>query len=89
MSKKLFIGSLSWNTTDEGLKSTFAQYGDIEDSIIISDNTGRSKGFGFVTFVNDADADKAIAELNGFKLDGRAIIVNEARPKTDRPARRF
>lgn len=87
MSKKLFIGSLSWNTSEDELRSHFSTYGDLEEAIIISDNAGRSKGFGFVTFVNDADADKAIAELNGSQLGGRAIVVNEARPKTDRPRR--
>lgn len=87
MSKKLFIGSLSWNTSEDELRSHFSTYGDLEEAIIISDNAGRSKGFGFITFVNDADADKAIAELNGSQLGGRAIVVNEARPKTDRPRR--
>lgn len=87
MSKKLFIGSLSWNTSEDELRSHFSTYGELEEAIIISDNAGRSKGFGFITFVNDADADKAIAELNGSQLGGRAIVVNEARPKTDRPRR--
>lgn len=81
MSKKLYIGNLSWNTTDAQLNEMFSQYGELEDVFIMKDKfSGRSKGFGFVTFVNDEDGDKAIAECNGKEFDGRALTVDEARP---------
>jgi RNA recognition motif-containing protein len=82
MSKKLFIGNIEWSTTEEDLKELFGQYGEIEEAIIIKDRmSGRSKGFGFVTFAEDADADKAIEALNGHDLNGRELVVNEARAK--------
>ncbi len=82
MSKKLFIGNIEWSTTDDDLKALFEQHGEIEDHIILKDKfSGRSKGFGFVTFTNNEDADKAIEELNGYELNGRALVVNEARPR--------
>lgn len=81
MAKKLFVGSLDWNTTEDELKDFFAELGEVEEAIIIKDHIGRSKGFGFVTYVNDADADKAIADLDGKQLGKRTIVVNEARPK--------
>ena len=82
MAKKLFIGGLSWNTTDEGLKKTFSQYGLINDAKIICDReTGRSRGFGFVTFDGEDDAAKAITGLDGKELDGRKIKVNFAEDK--------
>lgn len=86
MAKKLFIGNIDWGTTDEQLQELFAQHGELEEAIIIKDKfSNRSKGFGFVTFVNDEDADKAIAELNEYDLNGRNLVVNEARPpKEDR-----
>lgn len=84
MAKKLFVGNIDWGTTDDEMKDLFAEYGEIEECIIIKDRaTNRSKGFGFVTFVNDEDADKAIEALNDFDLKGRNIAVNEARPKED------
>jgi hypothetical protein len=84
--KKLFVGSLSWDTTDRSLHDAFGQFGEIEEAKIITDrDTGRSRGFGFVTFVRDEDAVKAIAEMNGKSLDGRAIVVNEAAEKGPRP----
>ncbi|MCU0727474.1 MAG: RNA-binding protein [Planctomycetes bacterium] len=84
--KKLFVGSLSWDTTDRSLHDAFGQFGEIEEAKIITDrDTGRSRGFGFVTFVKDEDAAKAIAEMNGKTLDGRAIVVNEAAGKGPRP----
>jgi RNA recognition motif-containing protein len=80
--KKLFVGSLSWNTTENELRGAFERFGEITEAKVISDNqTGRSRGFGFVTFAEGADADKAIEEMNGKELDGRAITVNEARDK--------
>ncbi|HCC23825.1 TPA: RNA-binding protein [Candidatus Falkowbacteria bacterium] len=85
MSKKLFIGSLDWGVTSEDLNQSFSEFGAVEDAVVIMDKmTGRSKGFGFVTFTNDEDADKAMAELNGKELKGRAIVVNEARPAESR-----
>jgi cold-inducible RNA-binding protein len=82
MSKKLFIGNIEWGATEEDLKELFGQYGEIEEAIIIKDRmSGRSKGFGFITFAEDADADKAIEALNGHDLNGRELVVNEARAK--------
>ena len=85
MSKKLFVGGLSWGTTDDGLHGAFSQFGEIVEAKVITDReTGRSRGFGFVTFANDEGATKAIAEMDGTELDGRTIKVNEAE---DKPAR--
>ena len=85
MAKKLFVGNIGWDTSDDQLREAFAASGEIEEAVIIKDRaTGRSKGFGFVTFVNDADADKAIESMNGKELDGRALTVNEARPMEPR-----
>jgi cold-inducible RNA-binding protein len=82
MSKKLFVGSLSWDTNDEGLRNAFAPHGEVSEAIVISDrHTGRSRGFGFVTFEDDEAADKAIAALNGTQLDGRTIRVDVAQAK--------
>jgi len=80
MSKKIFVGNLSFNTTESDLDGLFAQIGAVESVAIITDRTtGRSKGFGFVE-MNNEDADKAIAKFNGTDLGGRALTVNEARP---------
>jgi RNA recognition motif-containing protein len=80
--KKLFVGSLSWNVKDADLEEFFSKFGEIASARVVTDrDTRRSRGFGFVEFVNDADADKAIAEANGKELDGRAITVNEARSR--------
>lgn len=85
MSKKLFVGNIDWGTTDDQLKEAFEKYGEVEEAIIIKDKfSNRSKGFGFVTFPNDEEADKAMAELNESELNGRKIIVNEARPREPR-----
>jgi cold-inducible RNA-binding protein len=82
MSKRLFVGSLAWGTTEATLKKHFEQAGAVESAAVIMDKmSGRSKGFGFVEMTNDADADAAIAKLNGSELDGRKIVVSEARPK--------
>lgn len=84
MQKKLFVGNISWNTTDEQLNELFSQYGTVDEAVIIKNRmTGRSKGFGFVTFANAEEADAAIEALNGKDLDGRELVVNEARPKED------
>ncbi|MBI5152288.1 RNA-binding protein [Candidatus Peregrinibacteria bacterium] len=89
MAKKLYVGSLSYNTTDDSLKNHFATAGAVTSATIIMDRmSGRSKGFGFVEFENDDDAAKAIEMFNGKELDGRSLVVNEARPMTERPPRR-
>ncbi len=86
---KLFVGSLPWSITNDTLSGLFAQYGEIVEAIVITDRaTGRSKGFGFVTFKNEADAQKAL-EMNGKEVEGRTIVVNVARPREDRPRRNF
>lgn len=88
MAKKLYIGSLSYDTTDESLRNAFSQAGTVESASVLMDKmSGRSRGFGFVEMAADEDAQKAIEMWNGKELDGRTIIVNEARPMTDRPAR--
>jgi cold-inducible RNA-binding protein len=84
MSKKLFVGNLSFQTTEGDVTSTFEQYGAVESVSIITDrDTGRSKGFGFVV-MEEEGADKAIATLNGSQLNGRSLTVNEARPMVRR-----
>lgn len=86
MSKKLFVGGLSWDTDTNGLRDAFEQYGEVSDAIVITDrDTGRSRGFGFVTFENTNDAQHAMDEMNGATLDGRMIKVDEA---NERPPRR-
>ena len=90
MAKKLYVGGLPYATTDESLKTAFAQAGNVESANIIMDRmTGRSKGFGFVQMVTDEEADKAIAMWNGKDFGGRTLTVNEARPMEDRPRRDF
>eukprot|EP00698_Gefionella_okellyi_P010947 TRINITY_DN2867_c0_g1_i1.p1 TRINITY_DN2867_c0_g1~~TRINITY_DN2867_c0_g1_i1.p1 ORF type:complete len:204 (-),score=40.42 TRINITY_DN2867_c0_g1_i1:166-753(-) len=77
--KKLFIGGLSWSTTDESLRRAFEQYGSVTEARVATDReSGRSRGFGFVTFVNDADGNTAISRLDGQDLDGRQIRVSES-----------
>lgn len=89
MSKRLYVGGLSYSTTQDGLRDAFAQAGAVQDASIVMDKmTGRSRGFGFVEMTNDEDADKAIEMWNGKELDGRRLTVNEARPMADRPANR-
>jgi RNA recognition motif-containing protein len=79
MSKKLFVGGLSWGTTDDGLHQAFERFGEIVEAKVITDReTGRSRGFGFVSFTNDDSAINAATEMNGAMLDGRTIRVNEA-----------
>jgi RNA recognition motif-containing protein len=89
MAKKLFVGSLPWATTSDELKELFSQAGTVSSATIISDKmTGRSRGFGFVEFDNDEEADAAVAMFNGKEFGGRNLLVNEARPMADRPPRR-
>lgn len=86
--KKLYIGNISYNTTEESLKEAFAEFGEVMSAQVIKDKfSGRSKGFGFVEMEDDA-AMAAIDKMNDSELDGRKIIVNEARPLEDRPPRR-
>lgn len=86
--QNLFIGSLAYATDDDSLKAFFETVGEVERAKVSTDrDTGRSRGFGFVTFVDEANNQKAIDELNGKELDGRAINVSLARPREDRPAR--
>ncbi|HUD04323.1 MAG TPA: RNA-binding protein [Candidatus Paceibacterota bacterium] len=88
MAKKLYVGNLSYGTTSESLNAAFAKAGAVVEATVLTDRmTGRSRGFGFVT-MEDADAQNAIAMFDGKDLDGRAIKVNEAQPKEDRPPRR-
>jgi RNA recognition motif-containing protein len=88
MSKRIYVGNLSYQTTENDINNLFGQIGEVESANIITDrDTGRSKGFGFVEMGNE-DADKAIAQLNGSELNGRAITVNEARPREDRGGNR-
>ena len=83
MPKKLFVGSLSWNTDDDGLRAAFEPHGEITEATVVTDrDTGRSRGFGFVTFADDESADKAIAALNQTELDGRTIKVDAAQAST-------
>lgn len=82
MSKKLFVGSLPWAVNDEGLKQAFSAYGKVVSATVVVDRrSGRSKGFGFVEMENDSEAKAAIEALNGSELNGRNIVVNEAKPK--------
>lgn len=90
MATKLFVGSLPWAVDDQGLEELFAGFGPVASAkVIIDRDTNRSKGFGFVEFEDDNAAQEAIKKLNGTDLQGRSIVVNEARPKEDRPRRDF
>ena len=85
MSKKVYVGNLSYNTTSADLEAMFAPFGKVDSATVIEDrDSGRSKGFGFVEMSNDAEAQAAIAALNGKEVDGRTLKVNEARPREDR-----
>jgi len=84
--KKIFVGNLSYQTTEAALRTAFEAYGAVESVNIVTDrDTGQPRGFGFIEMPNDAEATKAIAGLNGKDVDGRTLNVNEARPKTERP----
>ena len=86
---KVYVGNLPFGVDDEKLKELFAKFGDVEEATIIKDKySGRSKGFGFVTFADDEAAKKAIEEMNEKDVEGRALKVNEARPMEERPPRR-
>jgi len=86
MGNKLFVGNLSYNATGSDLEQLFAQHGKVTSAEVIAErDTGRSKGFGFVQMGTDAEAQTAIGALNGHEMDGRALTVNEAKPREDRP----
>ena len=86
---KVYVGNLDFSVDDEALKNLFSSYGEIEEAIVIKDKfSGRSKGFGFVTFKEDESAKKAISEMNDKETEGRKLKVNEARPMEERPPRR-
>jgi cold-inducible RNA-binding protein len=88
MATKLYVGGVAYRTTDQGLQDAFAQAGTVVSARIIMDRmTNRSRGFGFVEMENDADAKKAIEMWHGKELDGRELIVNEARPMEERAPR--
>jgi RNA recognition motif-containing protein len=90
MAKKLFVGGIPWATTSDDLSQLFGQYGAVTSAVVITDKmTGRSRGFGFVEFENDADADAAIAGQNEKEFNGRTLVVKEAKPLEDRPKRSF
>ena len=86
MGNKLYVGNLSYNIRDDDLQQAFAQFGTVNSAKVMMDrDTGRSKGFGFVEMGSDPEAQAAINAMNGQALDGRAIVVNEARPREERP----
>ncbi len=86
MSTKLFVGNLSFNTTENDLQDAFAAHGTVVEANLMMDRmTGRPRGFGFVTMSTPEEAEKAIQALNGAQVDGRALTVNVARPREERP----
>src|SRR4030088_1799703 len=86
MGTKLYVGNLSFNTTETDLQDLFAQAGPVQEVTLMQDKfTGKSRGFAFVTMTSDADAQKAIADFNGKTVEGRPLTVNEARPREARP----
>ncbi len=83
--KKIYVGNLNFQTDEDSLRSTFSQFGQVDTVDIVRDrDSGQPRGFAFVEMSNDQEADSAINSLNGQQLDGRALTVNEARPKTER-----
>lgn len=83
--KKLFVGNLPWGLTNDSLRELFASVGEVVEAMVITDRmSGRSKGFGFVTFATEEAAQAAVAQLNEKEIEGRKIIVNVARPKEER-----
>ena len=85
MGRKLYVGNLPYSVSEQSLQETFSQVGTVESANLITDrDTGQSKGFGFVEMSSEGEAQRAIQELNGTSIDGRAIKVNEAKPKASR-----
>ena len=90
MAPNLYVGNLSYDTTEDTLRSLFAEFGEVESARVITDRySGRSKGFGFVEMTAEEDAQKAIEALNGKSVDGREIRVDKAKPRTERPRPRW
>jgi RNA recognition motif-containing protein len=88
MTQKLYVGNLSYSTTEAGLRTLFAEFGEIQSINVIMDReTGRPKGFAFVEMATEQDANKAVSALNGKMVDDRQIKVEKAQPQTDRPRR--
>jgi len=86
MSMKLYVGSLSWSTTEDALRRAFESHGSVQDVTLVTDrDTGRSRGFGFVTFADEEHARSAMATMNGTELDGRSISVSQAEERTRTP----
>jgi len=84
----IFVGNLSYSTTEDALRALFAEHGEVSSAKVITDRaTGRSKGFGFVEMTDDDEGRQAISALNGTQVDGRPLRVDEARPREDRPDR--
>jgi RNA recognition motif-containing protein len=86
MGTKLYVGNLPFNTTENELQELFAQAGTVQEVMLMQDKfTGKSRGFAFVTMASDQDAQNAVAKMNGQTIEGRALTVNEARPRESRP----
>ncbi len=86
MATKLYVGNLSYTTNQDQLKELFSQAGEVVSATVIIDKmTGRARGFGFVEMADDAGAQKAVETFNGYEMDGRKLVVNEARPMTEKP----
>lgn len=86
----IYVGNLSYGTTDQSLEEVFTEFGAVSSARVITDrDTGRSKGFGFVEMADDGEANTAIEDLNDKEIDGRKLRVNEARPREERPRRRY
>ena len=86
----IYVGNLSYRLDDNGLKAIFEKFGEVKIAKVITDReTGRSKGFGFVEMMTDVSGSQAIEELNGSEYEGRALRVNEARPREERPRKQF
>jgi len=90
MAKKLFVGGIPWKTTADDLKQLFSAHGNVTSATVITDKmTGRSRGFGFVEFDNEAEANAAATALNNTEYGGRTLVVKEARPLEDRPRNNY
>lgn len=88
--KKLFVGNLPWSVNNDSLRDLFSQVGEVVEAMVITDRmSGRSKGFGFVTFATEEAAQAAVQQMNEKEVEGRKIIVNVARPKEDRPRNNY
>jgi RNA recognition motif-containing protein len=87
---QIYVGNMNYRTSEDEINNLFSQYGEVSSVKLISDReTGRAKGFGFVTMENDAEAKKAIEELNEKEFEGRTLRINEAKPREERPRREF